>query len=169
VCHVVSDVVEALERAAAAARVRVVVDAAQCPAVPVEADRLDQAVLNLVSNAIKYSDPGSEVSVGIERLEDEVAISIRDRGMGISNSDQASLFTEFFRSSNPDALNRPGTGLGLTIAHRIARGAGGRIEVTSTLGEGSEFRLVLPVFNPDRHTDWHIEPPFTDRQAEVTT
>ena len=68
-----------------------------------------------------------------------------DEGLGISNEDLTQLFTEFFRSTNREALVRPGTGLGLTITRRIVERHGGRIEVESELGSGSTFRVCLPL------------------------
>ena len=105
---------------------------------------LDRALCNLVSNAVKYGHPGGRVEVGVERRDEEVVISCRDDGLGIAEDDVPLLFTEFFRSTNPDALHRPGTGLGLAIVQRIAHRHGGQVEVTSRIGEGSEFRLRLP-------------------------
>jgi signal transduction histidine kinase len=68
----------------------------------------------------------------------------RDDGLGISGPDRQRLFNEFFRSTNPEALARPGTGLGLAIVARIASRHGGRIDVESTLGVGTTFRVTLP-------------------------
>jgi signal transduction histidine kinase len=67
-----------------------------------------------------------------------------DEGIGISPEDQAQLFTEFFRSTNPEALDIPGTGLGLTIVKRIVERHEGTITLDSTLGRGSTFTVVLP-------------------------
>jgi signal transduction histidine kinase len=69
---------------------------------------------------------------------------VADDGIGISAEDQELLFTEFFRSSNSEALGQPGTGLGLAIVRRIVERHGGRIELDSGLGRGSTFRVLLP-------------------------
>lgn len=116
-------------------------------AVPVlgNANSLETVVVNLVSNALKYSTPRSRVTVRLESREpQEVELSVTDRGLGISEADQAELFTEFFRSTNPAALAQPGTGLGLAIVDRLVRNHGGRVAVESELGRGSTFRVVLP-------------------------
>lgn len=107
---------------------------------------LDRVLANLVSNAIKYSSDGATVSVRLAetRDPDEVEIEVVDRGLGISVEDQDRLFAEFFRSTNPEALAQPGTGLGLTICRRIVEQHDGRIEVESALGAGSTFRVFLP-------------------------
>jgi signal transduction histidine kinase len=67
-----------------------------------------------------------------------------DDGLGISSEDQESLFTEFFRGTNPQTLQVPGTGLGLSIAQRVVTRHGGRIDVESELGRGTSIRLLLP-------------------------
>ncbi len=109
-----------------------------------ERDGLDRVVLNLVSNAVKYTPVGRRVSVAVEALAEGVALVVQDEGLGISEDDQANLFTEFFRSSNPEAVAQSGTGLGLTIVKRIVDRHGGSIDVTSALGQGSTFVVRLP-------------------------
>ena len=100
---------------------------------------------NLVNNAVKYSRTDGRVDLSLERTGDEVVFTCTDDGVGISAEDQQHLFTEFFRSTNPDALARPGTGLGLAIVARIVTRHGGRIDVDSELGRGTTFRVMLPV------------------------
>ena len=110
---------------------------------------LDRVVVNLVSNAVKYTRDGGTVTITLRDLVDEsgsamVELVVADDGIGISEEDQERLFGEFFRSTNPAALVQPGTGLGLAIVDRIVRRHGGRIEVDSTLGAGASFRVLLP-------------------------
>ena len=107
-------------------------------------EELRRLVSNLVSNAVKYSREGGTVEVGLSRDDREVVLRCRDDGLGISTEDQQRLFTEFFRSTNPEALRRPGTGLGLAIVARIVGRHGGRVEVDSVLGEGTTFTVRLP-------------------------
>ncbi|NPC96918.1 cell wall metabolism sensor histidine kinase WalK [Nocardioides sp. zg-DK7169] len=107
-------------------------------------DELDRVLTNLLSNAVKYSPDGGTIVVNLDRHADEVVLTCSDEGLGISEDDQEQLFTEFFRSSNPEAVAQPGTGLGLAIVQRIVRRHGGRIEVESELGRGSTFRVLLP-------------------------
>ncbi|KRF37474.1 sensor histidine kinase [Nocardioides sp. Soil805] len=109
---------------------------------------LTSMVTNLVTNAIGYSDAGGGVRVSLWRQGDDVVLECADEGLGISAEDQARLFTEFFRSSNTEALGRPGTGLGLTITKRVVERHAGRIELESELGVGSTFRVLLPVAEP---------------------
>jgi len=107
-------------------------------------DELNRALLNLLSNAVKYSDTGDTVTVGVQRIDDEVIFSCADNGLGISEADRSRLFTEFFRSTNRQALDRPGTGLGLAIVQRIVARHRGRIQVSSELGVGTTFSVQLP-------------------------
>ncbi|HEX5086257.1 MAG TPA: HAMP domain-containing sensor histidine kinase [Nocardioides sp.] len=108
---------------------------------PAEVDIL---VTNLVSNALKYSDAASTVTVTLSRDEEWVVLACEDQGIGISESDRKQLFREFFRSESAEVKAQAGTGLGLTIVDRIVTRHLGRIEVDSVLGEGSTFRVFLP-------------------------
>lgn len=108
------------------------------------ADELHRALVNLVSNAIKYSNRGGTVAVRVEGEYGDVVFTCADDGLGISRDDRKQLFTEFFRSTNQEALGRPGTGLGLAIVQRIAARHRGSVEMTSKLGVGSTFKLRLP-------------------------
>ncbi|WP_310528631.1 ATP-binding protein, partial [Nocardioides sp.] len=109
-----------------------------------EHEELRRVIANVVSNAVKYSRSGGTVTVSLEDHGAEVAFVCADDGLGISHEDQSQLFTEFYRSTNPEALRRPGTGLGLAIVSRIVTRHGGRTEVESSLGTGTTFRVVLP-------------------------
>ncbi len=105
---------------------------------------LDQVCSNLISNAVKYTPDGRSITVSLERRGRDVIFTVCDEGMGISTHDQEHLFEEFFRSTNPEAVAQPGTGLGLTIVQRIIIRHSGRIEVESDLGKGTTFRVILP-------------------------
>ena len=107
-------------------------------------EELHRVLANLVSNAVKYTEPGGTVRLRLARDGGTVLFECTDDGIGISVTDREHLFTEFFRSNNPAAVARPGTGLGLTIVQRIVERHGGRIEVESELGAGSTFRVRLP-------------------------
>lgn len=106
---------------------------------------LERVVLNLVDNAVKYTGADGEVEVLTEHNTRFVRLVVRDTGLGISPDDQEELFSEFFRSTNPDALAMPGTGLGLSIVRRIVQRHGGSIRVLSAPGEGSTFTVRLPL------------------------
>ncbi|WP_323792480.1 HAMP domain-containing sensor histidine kinase [Nocardioides sp.] len=110
-----------------------------------EPAELDRLVLNLVSNAIKYTGPGGRVTVSLTTEADHVVLVCADDGIGIAPADMASVFGEFDRSSNPEARAKPGSGLGLPIVRRIVQRHDGSIEVDSTLGRGSRFVVTLPI------------------------
>jgi signal transduction histidine kinase len=109
-----------------------------------EPEEIDRICANLVSNAIKYTPDGRAITVSLAREDHQVVLSVTDQGIGISSPDQQYLFSEFFRSTNPEAVAEPGTGLGLTIVQRIVERHGGRIDVRSELGRGSTFTVRLP-------------------------
>jgi signal transduction histidine kinase len=109
-----------------------------------DAVEIDRLVTNLVSNAVKYTPEGRRVDIRLRQDEGRVVLEVADEGYGISPADQAQLFDEFFRSSNPEAAKQPGSGLGLAIVKRIVERHGGQIDVASELGTGSTFRVTLP-------------------------
>jgi signal transduction histidine kinase len=142
---VLDDVHEIVGVQAEARAIKIVVDAPQEPVSALgERPELERVMVNLISNAVKYSVEDAVVSVQLTRVGDKVRVTVTDQGLGISRSDQVRLFDEFFRSSNPDATRRPGTGLGLAIVKRIVDRHGGEIHVESKLGEGSTFQVTLP-------------------------
>lgn len=108
-------------------------------------EQLVRVATNLVGNAVKYTPEGGHVRVFCTHRNGRAHLEVSDTGLGISPEDQKRLFTEFFRSTNPEALRIPGTGLGLAIVHRLVERHGGTITVKSALGEGSTFTLELPL------------------------
>lgn len=132
---------------APARHLKIINDAVPGTAVRCTAALLAQVVDNLVSNALKYSDPGSTVTIESESDNDSAMIHVTDEGHGISDADQEHLFDAFFRSGDARKKGIAGNGLGLAIAHRIASALGGTIRCESTLGTGSRFTLRLPLAN----------------------
>ncbi|MDQ4044054.1 MAG: ATP-binding protein [Chloroflexota bacterium] len=112
-----------------------------------DAHRLNQVVANLLTNAIKYSPAGAEVTVRVTRTEDEAHLSVEDRGVGIPPDALPRLFDRFYRASGTTG-NVQGLGLGLYISRRIVDAHGGRIEVASEVGRGSTFTMMLPIGGP---------------------
>ena len=106
--------------------------------------RLTQVLINLVGNAIKFTDAG-EVVIKATATDGSFHLSVRDTGPGISAADQAKLFQEFQQADNAITRKKGGTGLGLAISKRIVEMHGGKIWVESQLGHGSTFSLTLPV------------------------
>jgi signal transduction histidine kinase/HAMP domain-containing protein len=106
--------------------------------------RIVQVLLNLVGNAIKFTDEG-EVRVGVTVSNGTFLVSVFDTGPGLSEADQKIIFEEFHQADGSSTRTKGGTGLGLAIARRIVEMHGGRIWVESTLGKGSTFYFTLPV------------------------
>ena len=107
--------------------------------------RLVQVLTNLMSNACKYSPPGSNVYVSLSNGNGMVKCTVKDEGFGIAKEEQQRLFTKFFRSQNPDIRQSNGTGLGLSISKAIVELHDGEIGFESDLGEGSTFWFTVPV------------------------
>jgi two-component system phosphate regulon sensor histidine kinase PhoR len=105
---------------------------------------LEQAVANLIDNAIKYSEPKSSIHVGATQGNGEIIISVRDEGCGIPQEHLPRLFERFYRVDKARSRKLGGTGLGLAIVKHIIQAHGGRVTVTSTPGQGSTFTLYLP-------------------------
>jgi len=106
--------------------------------------RIAQVLLNLVGNAIKFTDSG-EVAVLASAANGSFTIAVRDTGPGIPEADQRRIFDEFKQVNNASTWKKVGTGLGLSIAKRIVEMHGGRISVASRLGQGSTFSITLPL------------------------
>ena len=105
---------------------------------------LEQAVVNLVDNAIKYSAEGGEVEVALVENNDEIVVSVRDQGQGVAREHLPRLFERFYRVDKARSRDMGGTGLGLAIVKHIAQIHGGRVSVDSVVGLGSTFRVHLP-------------------------
>ncbi len=118
------------------------------PRVLGDQDRLEQALTNLISNAVKFSDHGGAITVATARSGAEIVISVRDEGMGIAPDDRERIFQRFERVETGIAGRTVGTGLGLAIVSEIANLHHGRVEVESAIGEGSTFSIMLPVSAP---------------------
>jgi GAF domain-containing protein len=118
--------------------------ASQLPSGRGDGRRLTQVLINLVGNAIKFTDAG-EVAIKAEAHNGAFCVSVRDTGPGISAADQTKLFQEFQQADNAITRKKGGTGLGLAISKRIIEMHGGRIWVESQSGQGSTFAFTLPV------------------------
>jgi len=110
---------------------------------PLDRDAVTQAVLNLLSNAVKYSPNEKEVRLRIADADGEVLVEVADRGIGMSTEAQARVFESFYRVES-EQLRASGSGLGLALVHHVMDGHGGRVDVESTPGAGSTFRLIFP-------------------------
>jgi signal transduction histidine kinase len=114
---------------------------------PMEADTdaLEQAILNLLSNAMKYSTSASEIELRLHSQNGEAVIEVTDHGIGIPAEEQSRIFEKFYRIPSRETEFVAGTGLGLTLVNHIVEAHGGSIEVQSTVGQGSTFFIRLPL------------------------
>ena len=121
--------------------------------IDMDSERIGQVILNLLSNARKYAPKDSCITVKIERLRDEAAISIEDRGVGIPPEKLAHIFERFYRVPEIDVQtgSSAGVGLGLYIAQKIIEQHGGRISASSVPGEGSTFTIYLPLLSENEN------------------
>jgi signal transduction histidine kinase len=142
---VVQAVVSAVESLAAEKKLRMTVDvAADLPIGQGDERRITQVLLNLVGNAIKFTEKG-EVAVRVANSGGEFVVSVADTGPGIAEADRQKIFEEFQQVDSSPTRAKGGTGLGLAIARRIVEMHGGRIWVESTVGKGSTFFFSVPV------------------------
>ena len=118
------------------------------PAIAGDSDALEQAVLNLLSNAMKYSGDSRAIDLRLDRLNGHARIHVVDRGTGIAPDDQKRVFDRFYRTASAENQHIPGTGLGLTIVDHIAKAHGGGVEIHSSRGRGSAFTISLPLERP---------------------
>jgi len=119
--------------------------AGSSPALVGDRDRLKQVLLNLVSNAIKYNKESGRITISAQMGDgNEIRLSVADTGRGIDHQDLDHLFERFYRVPGSEGVSE-GSGLGLVVAQKIATEHGGRIEVTSTPGEGTTFTVFLPL------------------------
>lgn len=114
------------------------------PSVLANADKIEQVLVNIMSNAIKYTFPGGDITVSLEFDHDLVRIGIRDQGPGIPKDDQLRIFERFYRVDKARTRELGGTGLGLAIAKQIVEAHEGRIGINSELGKGTEIFFFLP-------------------------
>ncbi len=142
---VVRSALQVCEPRAAARSIRL--DSEGCKSVNanVNSRYLEQAVVNLIDNAIKYSDEDSVVRVAIEKHDDEAVISVIDQGSGIAQQHLSRLFERFYRVDKARSREVGGTGLGLAIVKHTALAHDGFVDVESTPGQGSVFRIYLPL------------------------
>ena len=114
------------------------------PLVKVDYDRMEQVVLNILSNAIKYTHEGGKISVYIGKIHNEVYVKVADTGIGIPEQDMPRIFERFYRVDKARSREMGGTGLGLAIAREIVEAHSGEISIKSEYGKGTEVTVKLP-------------------------
>jgi signal transduction histidine kinase len=115
------------------------------PPVSVDPDALEQAILNLLTNAMKYSGDSRDIDLRLGRENGHAVIEVTDRGVGVAAEDVARLTEKFYRVSSPENQQVPGTGLGLALVEHMAKAHGGELRIRSVVGRGSTFSIHLPM------------------------
>jgi signal transduction histidine kinase len=125
--------------------VRVSLSTTRVSPISVDRDALGQVLMNLLDNAVKYSNGDKRIEVFIAQSADDVRIAVRDHGIGIPPAEQKKIFEKFYRVGTTLVHDVKGSGLGLSIVQHVVAAHGGRVEVASVPGEGSTFTIVLPL------------------------
>jgi signal transduction histidine kinase/DNA-binding response OmpR family regulator len=143
--EVVGQVVKTIEPLAAQKEVTVEAQAGSAGDIEADAGKFKQMLLNLLSNALKFTPQGGTVKIVARRLPEAVEVAVADTGIGIAKSDQVRIFDEFQQVDSSIGRQQPGTGLGLSLTQRFAMLHGGDVRVQSELGKGSVFTLRMPL------------------------
>lgn len=138
-----TDIIKELSIQAKQKNIELIYQKPEIPEVKADPDRTRQVLINLIGNAIKYTEKGS-VTVSLEKKDQEIVCSVKDTGLGISKEGQAKLFSKFYRVKTDKTRQITGTGLGLWITKQIVEMMAGKIWVESVEGKGSTFRFSLP-------------------------
>jgi signal transduction histidine kinase/DNA-binding response OmpR family regulator len=145
VAEVVTQVAGTVEALAAQRNIELRIGEASAGDITADPGKVKQMLLNLVSNAVKFTPEGGVVTIGALRLDDSVELSVTDTGIGIAKEDQDRVFHEFQQVDSGVGRSQPGTGLGLTLTRRFAKLHGGDVRVESEPGKGSVFTIRLPL------------------------
>jgi heavy metal sensor kinase len=147
--YVLNDLVEEVVMMAKKYSDRVIKIESEIATIEVKADysRLKQVLLNLIDNAIKYSEADTPIVLKLNQLEDKAIIQVCDRGYGIPLQQQSRIFERFYRVDESRSHTTGGCGLGLSIVKTLVEGMGGSVSVQSKLGEGSTFTISLPTYS----------------------
>ncbi|MEW6210596.1 MAG: HAMP domain-containing sensor histidine kinase [Acidobacteriota bacterium] len=145
IAEVVEEVLRSYEYQITSAGFKLITDIEHdTPAVMIDQDAISQALLNLLNNAVKYSDEVKEISVRVRKRDGHVAVEVADRGIGIPRSEHEKVFEKFYRVSTGLVHNTKGTGLGLALVKHIVEAHRGQILLDSAPGKGSRFTMLIP-------------------------
>lgn len=111
----------------------------------IDSERLTQAILQIVENALKFSPESTAIEIDSELSSDELRINIKDHGVGISDADKERIFDRFYQATQTHNSKNPGAGLGLSIVKQIVSGHGGEIKVDSQPNHGTTFKITIPL------------------------
>lgn len=123
----------------------VVLSIDSCPLVKIDEHALEQALMNLLTNAAKYSARGTSIAVNVKNGKKEIIVEVIDQGMGIAREDHRKIFQKFYRVKKAEIDQIEGSGLGLALVKYTAEAHKGKVKVESEEGKGSKFSIVLPV------------------------
>jgi signal transduction histidine kinase len=115
------------------------------PELQADPDAIQQAILNLLTNAMKYSGDARAIDLRLCARNGDAVIEVTDHGLGLAPEEQKRIFEKFYRAPSHESRLIAGTGLGLTLVAHIVQGHGGRVEVESAIGEGSTFCVFIPI------------------------
>ncbi|MGW8255861.1 MAG: ATP-binding protein [Thermoguttaceae bacterium] len=142
--NVLHAAIQVCELKAADKKLRIELSCQESLQAPINAPLLEQAIINLLDNAVKYSTPGGVIHLGAQAVGKEVVIQVRDHGCGIAREHLPRIFERFYRVDKARSRKLGGTGLGLAIVKHIAQAHGGRADVESIVEQGSTFFIYLP-------------------------
>jgi signal transduction histidine kinase/CheY-like chemotaxis protein len=165
VAEVVAQVASTVEPLAAQKRITLEAHAENAGQIVADEVKLKQMILNLASNAIKFTPDGGNVTVRADRVADRLKIHVSDNGIGVASEDLHLLFKEFQQIDSGANRKQQGTGLGLALTRSFAILHGGDVSVQSDSGKGSLFTIDLPVEGPNAH---RIEPPLSRGAGTAT-
>ena len=144
--YLVSDIVEKMFFAAKEKHQELTLSAKKTPIyVMTDRDKLEQVIINIVSNAVKYTGENGKIEISVEKVYKDAYIRVRDNGIGIPEENLPRIFERFYRVDNARSRETGGTGLGLAIAKQIMTQLGGNITITSTYGEGTDVVISVPI------------------------
>jgi two-component system sensor histidine kinase VicK len=146
IINVIKSAVTKIEMTAAGKRqnINCIFDVEQRLTTIIDRDRIEQVLLNVISNAIKYSPEGENIEINAFQEDNEVHVVIKDHGIGISEKEISRVFERFYRIDKARSREMGGTGLGLSIAKQIVEEHNGKIKMESQLGKGSKVSIILP-------------------------
>jgi len=150
--NLVATCVDRLRPLAERKNIRVTVDPEINGELTGDRELVEYAVYNVMTNAVKYSPPGTEISISSQTSREQLRLSVKDQGIGMDAKELKNIFQKFYRTKRAEASGEKGTGIGLSIVEQIVHHHGGKMEVTSEVGKGSCFTMVLPVHSRAERT-----------------